>query len=140
MLTAPRSAARQPDGLAPDGSEIRFLAGESEGAGRSSLVEVRLAPGSVSKPVRHRAVEETWYFVLGTGRVWRDLAGEERIDNVSPGDSLVIPSGAAFQFEAGADGLRFTCHTSPPWPGEDEALPVSEGGLGPAQLPPRATG
>jgi len=34
------------------------------------------------------------------------------------------------QFRAGADaGLRFLCYTSPPWPGEDEAVPVPDGGL-----------
>ena len=123
-----------PDANAPDGSEIRFLAGAAEGAERASLVEVRLDAGAISTPVRHLSVEETWYVVAGSGRVWRALEGEERIDAVTPGDSLVIPTGAAFQFEAGSEGLRFTCHTSPPWPGSDEAQSVNEGGLGRAQL------
>ena len=55
--------------------------------------------------------------------------------DVSPGDSLVIPTGWSFQFSAGPDSpLRFLCHTTPPWPGEDEAVPVERGGLGDATV------
>ena len=54
---------------------------------------------------------------------------------VSPGDALVIPTGWRFQFAAGPDApLRFLCHTTPPWPGEDEALPAERGGLGAATV------
>jgi mannose-6-phosphate isomerase-like protein (cupin superfamily) len=80
-------------------------------------------------------VEEVWYVLEGTGKVWRcppDAAPESvtAID-VTPGDALVIPTGWSFQFSAGPDGhLRFLCNTTPPWPGEDEAVPVERGGLG----------
>ena len=60
-----------PDAIAPDGSEIRLLVGVSEGAYKSSLVEVTLEPGEVSRPIRHRTVEEAWYVLGGFGRVWR---------------------------------------------------------------------
>jgi mannose-6-phosphate isomerase-like protein (cupin superfamily) len=55
-----------PDAVAPDGSEIHFKVGDAE---RASLVEVRLGAGMTSRPVRHRTVEEIWYFVTGRGRV-----------------------------------------------------------------------
>jgi mannose-6-phosphate isomerase-like protein (cupin superfamily) len=119
------------DALAPDGSEIRYL----ELAARSaSLVDVRLGAGLVTRPVRHRTVEEIWYFLEGAGQVWlRDQAGVEHLHDVGPGASLVIPEGWAFQFAAGAAGpLRFLCYTSPPWPGEAEAEVLESGGLGPA--------
>ena len=117
-----------PDAIAPDGSEIVFLVGDAR---RASLVEVRLPAGSTSMPVRHRTVEEIWYFLEGQGRVWRcPPDGQPRIDEVGPGLTLVIPTGWAFQFRAGPQAdLRFLCYTSPPWPGDDEAVPVGAGGL-----------
>ncbi len=117
-----------PDATAPDGSEISFLVGD---ATRASLVEVRLPAGQTSRPVRHRTVEEIWYFLAGEGLVWRrPPGGEAAVEAVQPGRTLVIPTGWAFQFRAGpAADLRFLCYTSPPWPGHDEAVPVPDGGL-----------
>lgn len=118
-----------PDAIAPDGSDIHFLVGD---ASRASLVEVRLAAGRTSRAVRHRSVEEIWYVLAGGGRVWRrppDGAAAV-IDEVRPGATLVIPTGWAFQFQASAETeLRFLCYTSPPWPGDAEAVPVPDGGL-----------
>jgi mannose-6-phosphate isomerase-like protein (cupin superfamily) len=113
-----------PDAIAPDGSEIRLLVTD---AARASLVEVTLPAGAVSRPVRHRTVEEIWFFLAGRGRVWVDGP----IHHVAPGSRVVIPTGAAFQFAAAAaSALRFLCYTSPPWPGEHEAEAVAAGGLG----------
>jgi mannose-6-phosphate isomerase-like protein (cupin superfamily) len=119
-----------PDDVAPDGSEIRFKVGDAE---RASLVEVRLGPGMTTRPVRHRTVEEIWYFVAGRGRVWLQRPGAVgETMSVGPGDAVQIPTGWAFQFAAEADEeLRFACFTSPPWPGPEEAVPVEQGGLGP---------
>jgi mannose-6-phosphate isomerase-like protein (cupin superfamily) len=116
------------DAIAPDGSEIYFLVGNAD---RASLVEVRLPAGSTSRAVRHRTVEEIWYFLAGAGRVWRrPPRGEPLVSDVEPGRTLVIPTGWAFQFQAGSDAeLRFLCYTSPPWPGDQEAEPVLDGGL-----------
>ena len=81
--------------------------------------------------MRHRTVEEVWYFLSGSGEVWHD--GETL--QVEQGSTVVIPTGAAFQFRTlGDEPLRFLCFTSPPWPGEDEAVVLSEGGLGPATV------
>ena len=113
--------------------------GPSQGAEKSSLVEVTLGPGEVSRPVWHRTVEEVWYVLEGTGRVWRcppdvDPETVSPVD-VSPGDALVIPTNWRFQFSADrGSALRFLCHTTPPWPGEDEAVPAERGGLGEATV------
>src|SRR5262245_1051422 len=114
--------------IAPKGSEIVFLVADAR---RASLVEVCLPAGGTSMPVRHRSVEEIWYFLAGQGRVWRcPPNGQPRIDEVGPGRTLVIPTGWAFQFQAGPQAdLRFLCYTSPPWPGDEEAEPVGAGGL-----------
>ena len=137
---------------APDGSAVRLLLTEAHGATRCSMVEVSIPAGAVSRPVRHRAVEEVWYIIAGRGRVWRcppDLpAAEAAPVAVAAGDAIVIPTGWAFQFaadgngdsagDADAGGLRFVCITMPPWPGMDEAeiLPPASGGLGLPTLPP----
>jgi mannose-6-phosphate isomerase-like protein (cupin superfamily) len=124
----------EPDAIAPDGSEIRFIIDVNHGTTRASLCEVRLAPGAISKPVRHKTVEEIWYFTSGEGFVWRCPPGTESTTSqtirVGPGDALVIPTGWSFQFKASASGeLRFLCYTSPPWPGAEEAVAIERGGL-----------
>ena len=121
---------------APDGSEIKLLVGEAERATVASLCQATLDAGHTSRPVRHRHVEEIWYFLEGEGLVWRcppdlDPTGVEPV-TVRAGDALVIPEGWCFQFRASLEGrLRFLCYTAPPWPGPDEAQPAPAGGLGP---------
>ena len=126
----------QPDAIAPDGSEIRLLLDQRHHAQQASMVEVVLSAGQVSRPVRHRQVEEVWYVLEGRGQVWRcppDADPSSMVAaTVGSGDALVIPTGWSFQFSAAPDtALRFLCITIPPWPGDDEAVPVPEGGLGP---------
>lgn len=123
-----------PDAIAPDGSDIYFRALDAE---RASLVEVVLAPGMVSRAVRHRTVEELWYFLAGSGLLWtRSPDGRsEDTQRVAPGSTVTIRQGWDFQFCADASAaLRFLCFTSPPWPGEDEAEAVADGGLGRATV------
>ena len=109
------------DVLAPDGSEIRLLSATS----RASMVHCTLNPGEVSLAVAHRTVDEVWYFLEGTGQVWRRHGDTERVVDVAPGGSLSIPVGAHFQFRTTGDRpLRFLIVTMPPWPGHDEAYPV----------------
>ena len=128
-----------PDAIGPDGSDIRLLVDWRHHATRASLVEVSLAAGGVSNPVWHRSVEEIWYVLEGEGQVWRcspdaDPASVAAVE-VRPEDALAIPTGWRFQFSAGPDSpLRFLCYTSPPWPGEDEAVPADYGGLGDATV------
>jgi mannose-6-phosphate isomerase-like protein (cupin superfamily) len=120
-----------PDAIAPDGSEIYFRVLDAQ---RASLVEVVLQPGRTTRPVRHRTVEEIWYFLSGSGEVWLSSPDGtfDSIRQVNPGDVVTIPTGWAFQFRAtGAEPLRFLCCTSPPWPGDEEAILLTEGGLGP---------
>ena len=124
-----------PDATAPDGSEIRLLIDHRHAARRASLVEVTLLAGQVSKPVWHRTVEEIWYVLEGQGQVWRCPPTSEPDQvapaPVGPGDALTIPTGWRFQFSADSTApLRFLCHTSPPWPGEDEVVFAGVGGLG----------
>ena len=126
---------------APDGSQVRLLLTEEHGATRCSVVEVTIGAGEVSRPVRHRTVEEAWYVLSGVGDVWRCPPGTAPGDippvRVAAGDALVIPQGWGFQFRAEADSdMRFVCVTMPAWPGMDEAVEIPQGGLGEPTLAP----
>jgi mannose-6-phosphate isomerase-like protein (cupin superfamily) len=89
-----------------------------------SLAHFALPPGRVSRAVRHRTVEELWYFVGGRGQMWRrDAGGRESVVDVEAGVSLDIPLGTAFQFRStGEEPLAAVGTTMPPWPGDDEAV------------------
>lgn len=112
---------------------------DEHGATQCSVVEVTIGAGQVSRPVRHRTVEEAWYVISGAGEVWRcppgATAGGVASVRVIEGDALIIPTGWGFQFKADAGSeLRFICVTMPAWPGMDEAVDIPEGGLGEATL------
>lgn len=112
------------DLLAPDGSEIRLLHRLSG----ASVVHCTLAVGGVSIPVRHRTVEEVWFFLVGEGQVWRKQGEREQVLDARPGLSLTIPLGTQFQFRNTGDvPLEFLITTTPPWPGEDEAVVLDTG-------------
>ena len=118
--TCERNSA--PDALAPDGSEVRLLGATARG----SMAEFTLAPGAVSMPVMHRSVEEIWFFVQGTGRMWRKLDGREEVTPVQAGVSITIPVGTAFQFRCdGSEPLVAVGVTMPPWAGMEEAVSVA---------------
>jgi mannose-6-phosphate isomerase-like protein (cupin superfamily) len=112
----------KPDVTAPDGSDVRILLGVAGG----TMAHFQLAAGETSVAVRHRTVEELWYFVGGRGEMWRRAPdGAERVDEVGPGLSLDIPVGTSFQFRAlGDEPLSAVGVTMPPWPGDGEAIVV----------------
>jgi mannose-6-phosphate isomerase-like protein (cupin superfamily) len=115
---ATRTLPAAADVIAPDGCEVRILAASPRG----SMAHFTLLPGQVSRAVAHRTVEELWYFLAGSGRMWRRLGEREAIVAVAAGVSLAIPTGARFQLRNdGAEPLAAVAVTMPPWPGEDEA-------------------
>ena len=59
--------------------------------------------------------------------MWRKLGDQEEIVPVKAGICLTIPLGTHFQFRAfGNKPLAAIGITTPPWPGEDEAV-VAQG-------------
>jgi mannose-6-phosphate isomerase-like protein (cupin superfamily) len=106
------------DDLAPDASEIRLLP-NFEGAG---LCHCTLSAGKISKPVRHKTVNEIWYCLSGKGEIWQMRNGEYEKMEFKTGDSFTIPVGNSFQFRnTGKTDLCILIVTIPKWPGEDEA-------------------
>jgi mannose-6-phosphate isomerase-like protein (cupin superfamily)/heme-degrading monooxygenase HmoA len=123
LATKPLPA--HPDVTAPDGSDVRVLLRTERG----STAHFELGPGRTSLAVRHRTVEEVWFFLAGRGQMWRRAPeGEERIDDVTPGVSIDIPVGTAFQLRTlGDEPLSAVGTTMPPWPNDDAEAIVVEG-------------
>jgi mannose-6-phosphate isomerase-like protein (cupin superfamily) len=110
------------DHTAPDGSEIRLFP-TMKGGG---LCHCTLREGKTSSPVCHETVEEIWYILSGEGEIWRRLNDHEEIDPVRPGTALTIPPQTQFQFRnLGPKPLCILITTMPPWPGPQEAVPVT---------------
>jgi mannose-6-phosphate isomerase-like protein (cupin superfamily) len=111
------------DVLAPDGSEIRLLVSTAG----CSMAHGTLPPGQVSRAIVHRAVEEVWYVTAGRGQIWRKQGDREEVIEVGAGSALTIPVGTHFQFRTvGPDPFQFVMCTMPPWPGEHEAVRVTD--------------
>jgi mannose-6-phosphate isomerase-like protein (cupin superfamily) len=110
------------DVVAPDGSDVRILLA----LGGGSMAHFELASGKTSLAVQHRTVEEIWFFLRGTGEMWRRQGSREETVTVKSGVCLTIPLGTAFQFRSlGGEPLTAVAVTMPPWPGDSEAYPVS---------------
>jgi mannose-6-phosphate isomerase-like protein (cupin superfamily) len=111
-----------PDAIAPDLMEVRLLAGIAAGG----MAHFRMPPRTVGRAVRHRTVEELWFFTAGAGRMWLATSEGAQIVDVAPGLSLSIPLGTSFQLRNDGDApLDAVAVTAPPWPGEDEAVFVT---------------
>ena len=113
-----KALGRAADVIAPDGCEVRILARTPRG----SMAHFTLGPRQISRAVAHRTIEELWFFLSGSGRMWLRQGAAEEIVEVAPGVSLPIPLGARFQLRNdGEKSLAAVAVTMPPWPGVDEA-------------------
>lgn len=112
--------------VAPDGSDVRVLLAARGGG----MAHFELGPNEVSTAIRHQTVDELWYVVRGRGEMWRryrrpDGEWVETTVDIHPDVCLSIPVGTAFQFRSlGGEPLAAIGVTMPPWPGDDEAVPV----------------
>jgi mannose-6-phosphate isomerase-like protein (cupin superfamily) len=90
------------------------------------MARFEIAPGRTSRAVVHRTVDEIWLFVSGRGEMWRKQDEREEVVEVEAGVWVTIPCGTHFQFRClGGDALVAIGVTMPPWPGDDEARPVT---------------
>ena len=108
-----------------DGSTIRSLLDLSVApVENQSLAEAELAPGAATTRHFHRASEELYYLVAGTGLM--EIDGDAR--EVGPGDAILIPPGAWHQIRAtGEEALRFLCCCAPPYRDSDTFLETPSG-------------
>lgn len=106
------------DAKSPAGADIRFLIDGTNG----NMIHSTVPPGQINRATVHATVSEFWYILGGQGEIWRRDATEERVTPLTPGTSIDIPVGTAFQYRSnGPDPLTFLCIAMPPWPGDGEA-------------------
>ena len=109
------------DVVAPDGCDVRVLLAISAGG----LAHFELGPGETSIAVEHRTVEEIWYFLRGSGEMWRRSAEREEVVEVLADVCVTVPLGTRFQFRSlGREPLAAVGVTIPRWPGDEEATVV----------------
>jgi len=95
-----------------DGSTIREL----HHTALQSLAEATLEPDEATTRHHHRASEEIYFVLKGSGTL--EVDGETR--TVRPGDAVLIPPGAWHTLEnTGTSELRILCACSPPYSHED---------------------
>ena len=113
--------APDPDARSPAGADIRFIMDGPTG----NMIHSTVPPGQINRATVHETVSEFWHVLGGEGQIWRRDANNERVTDLSPGVSIDIPVGTAFQYRCvGETPLTFICITMPPWPGDDEATHV----------------
>jgi len=111
--------------LAVDLTEIRKLV---EIPGHCSVVHCTLPPKGISRATKNQGIEEVWYFLEGTGLLWRSEAGapDGQPVEVGPNYCITIPAGVHFQCRNNSnEPLMFICVTMPPWTGTHMNLPVA---------------
>ncbi len=126
FLFEPKKLQVDYDYLAPDASEIRCLQ-TNKHSKNGDMAHCRLPIQSTSIAVKHRTVEEIWYFSNGKGEMWlKENNGVEHIFKVEKGMALTIPRGASFQFKntSEIESLEVIITTMPPWPGPEEVVKV----------------
>lgn len=95
-----------------DGSTVRELFHTDA----QSLAEATLEPGEATQRHHHRATEEIYFVVKGSGRM--EVDGSAR--TVRPGDAILIPPGAWHTLENdGSSELRILCCCAPPYAHDD---------------------
>ena len=109
------------DRKSPAGADIRILMNGEKGG----MIHSTVPPQQVNKATIHATVSKFWYVLEGHGEIWRDDGIENNITVLTPGTSIDIPAGTAFQYRNVSDiDLKFICISMPPWPGDSEATYV----------------
>lgn len=121
--TGDRRLGADVDAVAPDGMDVRLLAGGERG----TMAQFQLPARSIGRAARHADVEELWYVVAGAGTLWRRTGEDEREVALRVGDSVRIAPRTTFQVRAADQALEVVAVTMPPWPGDDEAEVVDVG-------------
>ncbi len=98
-----------------DGSQIRSILDRTNApVVQQSLAEATVQAGTATQRHYHKASEEIYFILEGSGRMEIDDDGRE----VGPGDAILIPAGAWHTIRA-VETLRFLCCCAPPYSHED---------------------
>jgi mannose-6-phosphate isomerase-like protein (cupin superfamily) len=108
----------QPPFITKDGSTIRSILDRTNAPVQNqSLAEATVPAGITTTRHYHRASEEFYYILAGTGQI----AIDDQTRSVRPGDAILIPPGAWHQITAETP-LTFLCCCSPPYSHDDTFL------------------
>src|SRR5260370_9829103 len=108
----------KPDAKSPAGAYIRFLMDGPTG----SMIHSTVPPRQTNRATVHATVSEFWFVLEGRGEIWRDDSVDSAVTQITPGTSIDIPFGTAFQYPNVSDhDLKFICLTMPPCPGHSDA-------------------
>jgi mannose-6-phosphate isomerase-like protein (cupin superfamily) len=108
----------KPEAKSPAGAEIRFLMDGPTG----NMIHSTVPPRQTNRATVHATVSEFWFVLEGRGEIWRDDGVDSAVTPLTPGTSIDIPVGTAFQYRNVSDqDLTFICIAMPPWPGDAEA-------------------
>ena len=111
-----RSLEHSPPFTTADGSTIRSLLDASNAPVRNqSLAEATIPAGGATERHYHRASEEFYFLLEGSGEM--EIDGVRRA--VGPGDAILIPAGCRHRLTAGSAPIRMLCCCSPPYSHED---------------------
>ena len=116
-----RPLPESPDARSPAGAEIRYLMGGTTG----DMINSTVPPGQVNRATVHATVSEFWHVLACEGQIWRRDGSGEQTTDLTPGVSIDIPVGTAFQYRCTGAELQFVCVTMPPWPGHHEATIIA---------------
>jgi mannose-6-phosphate isomerase-like protein (cupin superfamily) len=98
-----------------DGSTIRSILDRTNApVANQSLAEAAVRAGGATQRHYHRAAEELYFILEGSGEM--EIDGARR--GVGPGDAILIPPGA-WHTIAATEALRFLCCCAPPYSHED---------------------
>jgi mannose-6-phosphate isomerase-like protein (cupin superfamily) len=112
------SIATQKPFTTRDGSTIRSILDRTNAPVRQqSLAEASLEAGRLTERHYHRASEEFYFILEGSGEM---RLGEETRE-VGPGDAILIPPNTWHSIKA-RTALRFLCCCAPPYSHEDTFL------------------
>ena len=114
---------RASDGVAfvtKDGSLVRELMHPAKHACRAqSLAEALVEPGAVTALHLHRATEELYFILEGSG----EMTLGAQVFMVAAGDTVCIAPGTAHRIRnTGADRLRILCSCTPAYRDDDTEL------------------
>ncbi len=110
-----RNLSSQKPFTTADGSQIRSILDLSNAPVQNqSLAEATVFAGSSTQRHYHRASEEFYFILEGSGTM--EVDGSQR--EIRSGDAIVIPPGTFHQISA-SETLRFLCCCAPPYSHED---------------------
>ena len=113
-----RNLSSQKPFTTADGSRIRSILDRANAPVKNqSLAEAAVPAGSSTARHHHKASEEFYFILEGGGTMEVD----GKLQDVSPGDAILIPPGSWHRITARSD-LHFLCCCAPPYSHEDTFL------------------